>query len=335
MRHSRIFATFSVILMNLAGCGTETAGGPSYYNPATDVNKSLNTFALENQSGLPPVLPHTIFRDLYRGVEPSTEGNDQGFSDQLQARLDRLMGLTPNDEGTDYIRARNPLDLLNEIISSNQIGNFNDGRDLVRRALTNGDAANYNTPVKDALIRLTELNPDKATPASDQNWIYPLLDWKSNPGINKIFRSFQFIASGTANSETNIPELKSAFWSAQYDGDEFRTAGYNRPEYAATDLTSRTLGELELLQEFINQQRDTLTLSKTSGIMIGADEPDCIKVVVNYQSQLVQVFTSKDEPSYKTVNESSTPNPAYCGNQQDGEEELKYTGTKIPERRTQ
>lgn len=333
MRHSCLFAAVPAIFLGLSGCGADSGGGPSYPNPATDVDLALRSFALENQSGLAPVLPRTIFRDLYRAIEPATDGADQGFADQLQSYLDTLMGLAPNAEGTDYVRARNPLDLMNEVITSGQVDSFNDGRALVRRALNNGDAANYNTPANDALIRFTETDPDGSTPPEDQAWLYPLLDWKSNPDINRIFRAFQFIATKPADPAATVPELKSAFWSARYAGNSFGTSGYNAPEYAATEITGQTTGSLELLQEFVGDQRDTLSLTKgttgSPGITVNGQTPDCIRVDMDYQNQKVHVYASTGEPSTTTTDGKTTANPAYCGNQRSGDEALLYDATPV------
>lgn len=335
MRHSCIFATVSVLAVFLAGCGPESSSGSNFLNPAESVSLSFESFELRNEEGLPEILPQTIFYDFYRGLEPAEGQDDKGVAVQLRERLDLLMGLTPSDDGSSYTSARNPLDFLHYVIASNQVDNFNQGRRLMRDSITEGEGARYNTPDKDALIRFTEVgNNNGEEPAADERWIYTLLDWTSNPQINKVFRAAQFIAREPDADDSNPAEVQSAIWSGRFDGPGFDTSGYNKVEFSSTSLTGREFGNAELRQEFVGNKSDTLSLTQTSGITINAETPDCIRVDIDYTEANVRVFTSTGEASTNENEDTgtSTPNPAHCGNQQNGDEAVFYESVTIEQR---
>ncbi|MCL7942659.1 hypothetical protein [Marinobacter sp. ATCH36] len=335
MRHSCILATIPLMALFLAGCGPESSSGSNFRNPAESVSLSFKSFQLRNQEGLPEILPRTIFFDFYRGLEPADGEDDEGVAAQLRERLDLLMGLTATDDGTSYSSARNPLDLLHHVIASNQVDNFNQGRRLMQDSITEGEGARYNTPDTNALIRFTETgNNNGGEPGPDEHWVYTLLDWTSNPRMNKIFRATQFIAREPEDGDSNPPEVRSALWSGRFHGPDFSVSGYNQPEFSATSLTGRELGNAELRKEFVGDQKDTLSLTKTSGITVQNEEPDCIRVVVDYLDSEVRIFTSKgEEPNnVDEETETSSPNPEHCGNQQIGSEAILYHSEGIEQR---
>lgn len=333
MRHSCIFATVPLLALTLAGCGPDSSSDSNYINPATSVSLSFESFAVRNEEGLPPELPHTIFYDVYRGIEPADGEDDGGVVTQLRDRLELLMGLEPSDDETTYTSARNPLDFLHHIISTNQVNTFNDGRRLMRDSITKGEASRYNTPANNVLVRFTETGGNNGEPPEpDQIWVYVMLDWTSNPQLNKVFRAAQFVARPPADDDPSPPEVRSAVWSGRFHGPDFSVSGYNQPEYAAVSLTGREFGNAEMRQAFIGDKFDTLSLTKTSGITIDGEEPDCIRVDVDYVEARVRVFTSSGEPASNTSNGITTANPAHCGNQQNGEEAVSYQSVVISER---
>lgn len=338
MRHSCVYATVSLLALTLAGCGPESTSGSNFRNPATSVSLSFESFTLRNETGMPETLPQTIFYDFYRGLEPAEGEDDEGIAAQLRERLDLLMGLTPSEDGDTYTAARNPLDLLHNVISSNDVDTFDQGRRLMRDSITDGEGARYNTPDTNALIRFTEndgSNTDE--PAPDQIWIYPLLDWTSNPRLNKIYRGNQFIAGEQEDDGDGIPEVSSAIWSGQFDAPEFSVSGYNRPEFAATSLTGRELGNVEFWQEFIGEQSDTLILNGTSGITIDGDKPDYICVELDYEANRVRVYSSSGEAEALDDSEADDEldtvpvSPVECDQQGTGDP-VEYTSITINER---
>ncbi len=335
MRHSCIFAAVPLLALTLAGCGPESTSDSNFRNPAESVSLSFESFEVRNEEGLPEILPETIFHDFYRGLEPADGENDEGVAAQVRERLDLLMGLTPTDDGTSYTSARNPLDFLHHVIATNQVDTFNQGRRLMRDSITDGEGARYNTPDKNALIRFTEIgNNNGEEPGPDELWIYTLLDWTSNPQMNKVFRAAQFNAGEPEQDDSNPPEVRSALWSGRFDGPDFVVSGYNQVEYSVTSLTGREFGNAELRQEFTGSKSDTLSLTQTSGITINDETPDCIRVDIDYEEASVRVFTSTGESPSNENNDTgaSSPNPAHCGNQQNGKKAIIYQSVVIEQR---
>jgi hypothetical protein len=332
MRHFRTFTAFSFLALSLGGCGVDDSGSSSAFNPATNVDYPLETLALKDTTGLEPVLKYTVFHDVYRGAEPAATGDDNGFASQLRSHLNLFIGAVPNEDGTDYVSVRNPIDLMNEMIRSGRVDNFNAGRQLMVRSIQENIAASYNTPANNALVRFSEDKSDEDTPPEDRAWVYPMLDWTFNPSVGKVFRATQFVARSPQSQETTPTELASAAWSGRFTKVGFGASGFNQPEYSATSLTGRTKGRVELLQKFVDLQKDILTLTEVSGITIGGTEPDCIKAVFHYDTSRLKVYTSKDEQATVTENGETTSNPDYCGNKQNGAESLDYATIAIPER---
>ncbi|MFP3976683.1 hypothetical protein [Marinobacter sp. KMM 10035] len=284
---------------------------------------SLATFILQDKEGVEPVLKYTVFRDVYRGVEPLVAGDDNGFAAQLREHLGAYLNIVPTQSGTDYISTRNPVDLMNEVIRSGQVDNFNEGRRLMISSIRDNRAATYNTPANQVLTRFSEYNSDENTPPEDRTWIYRMLDWTYNANMGKVFRAMLFVATPPAQNSSSTPELASASWSGRYAKENFGAIGFNMPEYSATSLEGHTRGKVELLQEFVSLQRDTLMLTGTSGITVDGTEPDCVKAVFQYNTSRVKVFISKDKPSNY---------PDNCGNQTDGAQVLEYDMVTIDTR---
>lgn len=318
--------------MALAGCGPESTSDSSY-NPATAVSRSFETFETRNDEGMPEVLPQTIFYNFYVGLEPADGEDDGGVADALRERLELLMGLTPSDDRTRYTIARNPLDFLNHIISTNQVDNFDQGRQLMRDSITDGDAARYNTGEKNALIRFTETGDNNGEdPEPDQRWVYNLLDWQSNPQANKIYRSAQFIARPADDDEPDPAEVESAIWSSQFHGPDFSVSGYNQPEYAAASMTGRSLGNVEFWQEFIGNKSDTLILTETE-ITIDGEDVSYVCAEIDYENSRVKVYTESQEGQSPDGEENPalSLNPVDCDVQGAGDP-IEYNTVDIPGR---
>jgi len=300
----------------LAGCGPESDSGSSAFNPAQPVFETFESFEVQDDGGNPYV-SRTIFYDLYRGLEPESDGEDRGAASGLRERLGLLMGLTPNGDGTSYTAARNPFDFIHYLINTDRIGTFNDGKRLMRDSVTRKEPATYNTPAKNALIQFIDLaGTDGSSPDPDQLWIYPLLDWTSNftrfePRTARVFRSVQFIARPPEDGDPNPAELKSGFWSGEFAGDSFSSSGYNAPNYFAFSATGRQYGDLEFYSVLVNPQYDTLILRDTSGITIDGQEPAFICAQIDYEDSETRIVYVVDPDG--DTGEGST-DPAQCPN---------------------
>lgn len=354
MRHQRLSAAIALSVLGTTGCGPDSASDSNQaLNPAASVSLSFETLTVANETGLPEVIPNTVFYDFYRGLEPLNDGDDQNVAAVIRGRIDALMGLTPSADGTTYVAARNPLDFLNFVIDSNWVTTFNEGRQLMRDSISRGDPARYNTPAKNATIRFT--GPDGSTdPVTDELWVYPLLDWTSVPLSQTILTARQFIARGPEDNSQPPPEVQSIIWSARFQAAEFAVSGYNRPEYALFSQTTRTLGNGELRQEYIGQKGDTFFLinpppapeagqdapqcnsvppEKPLGITLAGQSPDCIRVEVDYPNSTVRVFASTGEAREREDTTCSL-NANFCGNQRssDGAAVVTYDSVTIGSR---
>ncbi len=313
MRYIRLTALILLTALLIGGCRPDTGSGKSAFNPATSVSRTFEDFIVQNEDGN-PYISRTIFHDFYRGLEPADGEDDHGTAAALRERLNLLMGLTPSADKKTYVAARNPFDFLHHLINTDQIGTFSDGKRLMYDSVTSGDPATYNTPGNNAIIRFIDMSGSTgAEPEPDEEWVYPLLDWTSSfsqfePITATIFRSAQFMARPPTEGDTTPAEIKSAFWSGQFNGDTFSATGYNPPEYAAFSVTGRQYGEVEFYQVFRGAQHDTLILRDTHGITIDGDgiEPAYICALISYETSEVKVVYVEN-PADDTVGSGSNP----------------------------
>ena len=344
----------------LTGCGPESTSGNPPRNPAEDVNQTVESFTVRDVKGLAPVVPNTIFYDFYRGLEPFNVGDDQNTAAALRGRLDELMGLTPSEDGKTYVAARNPLDFLNNTIASNRVENFNEGRRLMLTTAETAIPARYNNRAKGKTIRFTESSDDGNNNASTEEkvWVFPTLDWTSIPQTNsdpqddRVGSFRQFIARTPTDESEAQPEVLSNGLELNFALAEFSVSGHNRPEFAIFTQTARTLGDLELRKEYIDNRTDTMFLvgpppegasemacngdnlppAQPLDITIAGENPDCVRVEVDYADSQVRVFTSRGEAVLTEDCEAFNTN--YCGAQstENDQEAVSYQGITISSR---
>ena len=367
----RIYTLPAVIAAAIVvtGCGPESTGGNPPRNPAVSVSENVDSFTVRDQDGLAPVVPNTVFFDFYRGLEPVNAGEDKNTAAALRGRLDELMGLTPSEDGKSYVAARNPLDFLNHVIADNRIPTFSDGRQLMRQAANESIAARYNNQSNGATIRFTEvIQGESGGPAQETLWVFPLLDWTSNPQANNdpqddtVSSARQFVARPPEDDSETPAEIQSIFWSAQFSAPEFSVSGHNQPACELLNVTPRAFGNMEFSKAFANSQErcqnfnvnkiDILTLSgarpedisqsacgglnlppaQPLNFAIAGENPDCVRVEVDYANSEVRVFTSQGEANL--TDDCLERNPNYCGNQssEQNQEAVSYPGITINSR---
>ncbi len=332
MRHIRLFAIAAPLTLTLIGCGPESPSGDGKpLNPAASVYKTFDSFRIQNESGVPEIVKNTLYWDFYRGLEPAEGEDDQNTAAAIRGRLNELMGLTPSADGTFYVDARNPIDFLNYVIDSNLVTTFNDGRRLMRDSIAKGEPARYNTQANNATVRFIEDDPAGSEPETDQIWVYPLIDWTSNPLNNKVLSARQFIARTPKEESEAPPEIRSAIWSARFNERTFSVSGHNTPEYELYSQTAETLGNTELRKEYIDVKTDTFFLinpppetteerqcqdappENPLGITIAGENPDCVRIEIDYANSEVRVFTSLGQASQIEDGDSCKLNFDFCG----------------------
>lgn len=316
MRHSCFFAAVYLAALALAGCGLE-ATGPSAFNPATDVDLTFSTFDLENTDAAPNNLSHTRFWHFYRGLQPSGDDPDNRQTvAEIRSHIDRFIRTTPNADGTAYTRVRNPLDLMNQVLASGQVTNFQEGKRYISQRIAEGAGGTYNTRGNGALIRFTDQNAVLADrPLNDRVWVYPTLDWRYLPAgpegtdlDNKVYRTIQYVARSVDEEDAAAqPELVSVLAGTRFDANSFMELGYSPAEFATADYLSRSYGSIELRQDFIDENTDTLFIKSEQSEVIALDRypsynqpdnsPDCLRVELDYNMEMLRIFASNGEPA--------------------------------------
>jgi len=321
--------------------------GPVAFNPATNVNLSFSTFDLENTERAPDNLKYTRFRDFYQGIQPSgtdDNANNRETANEIRGHIDRFIQATRAENGNSYEKVRNPLDLINQIIASNQVPNFRDGRTYINQRIAAEQSGTYNTRANEALIRFTDQD-DKLNdaPLNKKLWIFPTLSWsyvpaddsKSNHLEDKVFRTVQYVSRKVVSEASEAqPELLSVLAGSRFSANGFSTSGYNSPEYATADYISRNYGGIELRQEFSGEKIDTLFIKSAEkavldlsrhGVTVTNSSPDCLRVELDYVTSTLRVFYSDGEPA-------TSENPAYCGTHENSDAAVSWAAAGAFER---
>ncbi|WP_227515422.1 hypothetical protein [Marinobacter salinus] len=332
--------------------------GPTAFNPATDVDLTFSSFDLEDTERAPDTIAHTRFDDFYRGIEPANGDNaDIGeTTTDIRSHIDAFIRATPAEDGKSFSKVRNPLDLMNQVIASGEVLNFQDGRKYIADRIASGLAGTYNSRGNGAAIRFTDQAAVLENAAlNDKIWIYPTLDWRYLPDgaeggdvQEKVYRTIQYVSrSVDPEDESAQPELVSVLAGSRFGANDFVTLGYNAPEFATADYLSRTAGSIELRQDFVTDKTDTLFIKSPDkqvldlsrhGVNEPADgSPDCLRVELDYSMQIVRIFSSDGEPSMIPAPTPDDPdktenNPDYCSHQVDGDASISWATVAIPGR---
>jgi len=311
--------------------------GPVAFNPATNVNLPFSTFDLENTDKAPDNLKYTRFRDFYQGIQPSgtdDNANNRETANEIRSHIDEFIQVTRTENGNSYKKVRNPLDLINQIIASNELPNFRDGRTYISQRIAATQSGTYNNRANGAFIRFTDQNPLlNGAPLNKKLWVFPTLSWsyvpdpKSNHLEAKVFRTVQYVSRSVPEASEAQPELLSVLAGSRFSANGFSTSGYNSPEIATADYLSRNFGSMELRQDFIKEKIDTLFIKSADKTVLGLNRyndinmsdssPDCLRVELDYVGSTLRIFYSNGEPaSIETPTEAEPKkNDAYCGNQ--------------------
>lgn len=340
----------------LSGCGLEDTG-PSAFNPATNVDLTFSTFNLENTEVAPDNLGTTRFWDFYRGIQPAADdADDLQTTGEIRSHIEIFTRATPTDAGNSYDSVRNPLDLMNQVLASGEVTNFQEGKRYISQRIADGVAGTYNSRGNGAQIRFTDQSAAIADlPLNDQLWIYPTLDWRYLPDgpegsdlDNKVYRTIQYVSRSVEEEEQAAqPELVSVLAGSRFDANSFMTLGYSPTEFATADYLSRTYGSIELRQDFIDENTDTLfiksdeseviELNRYPGYAQDNNHPDCLRIELDYNMDVVRIFASDGEPARiddpdSTDEQDTIPNPANCTYQEDADAVTSWSTVAIAER---
>jgi hypothetical protein len=337
----------------LSGCGLEDTG-PSAFNPATNVDLTFSSFDLQNTEVAPDNLGNTRFWDFYRGIQPAAEEpDDLETTSEIRSHIDIFTRATATDSGTRYDSVRNPLDLMNQVLASGEVTNFQEGKRYISQRIADGVAGTYNTRGNGAQIRFTDQSAVIADlPLNDQLWIYPTLDWRYLPDgpegsdlENKVYRTIQYVSRSVEEEDQAAqPELVSVLAGSRFDANSFVTLGYSPTEFATADYLSRNHGSIELRQDFIDENTDTLFIKNPDSEVIQLDRyagytrednhPDCLRIELDYNMDVVRIFASDGEPARiddpdSTDEQETIPNPANCTYQENADAITSWTTVPV------
>lgn len=351
-----MFAAIPVISLALSGCGLEDTGS-SALNPATDVDLTFSSFDLENTQKAPDNLEHTRFWHFYRGIQPSGDNaDDLATTGEIRSHIDIFIRATPTESGTSYKSVRNPLDLMNQVLASGEVTNFQEGKRYISQRIADGVAGTYNSRGNGAQIRFTDQSAVLADlPLNDQVWIYPTLDWRYLPDgpegsglTEKVYRTIQYVSRSVDESvKADQPQLVSVLAGSRFDANSFMELGYSPTEFATADYLSRSYGSIELRQDFIQENTDTLFIKSADTEVLGLDRypgyslsdnsPDCLRVELEYDMNTLRVFASNGEPARiddpdSSDDEDTIANPANCTYQENSKAITSWETVATPER---
>ncbi|WP_111497162.1 hypothetical protein [Marinobacter bohaiensis] len=314
----RILASLAGTLL-LAGCGGSSDGDSdpascgSQFNPATRVQAGYASFDIT----APGRLQRHLFRDVLAGVQPAgADAYGESVADDVLAQTARFNGGSPASGASAYTAVRNPMDFIDLIIGEDTIDNFNTGRRYISSCIDAGNAAQYDTSEKGALVTFDEVQDSTTT---DQ-YNYPNLRWVYAPDASgKVIRVIRF--QGRSGEDLN-----GAVVASQFDDASFSASGFNVPELVQASFTAGSNQErLSLEQTLIDLDRDQwLRSSDNTFDFADRTDVDCARVLVDYRAATAEVFTS----AYANVSGSYASRSAYvesedyCGNQEEG------TGTR-------
>lgn len=187
---------------------------------------------------------------------------------------------------------------------------------------------------------------------NEQIWIYPTLDWRYLPDgsdlTEKVYRTIQYVSRSVDEEDQAVqPELVSVLAGSRFDANRFMALGYSPTEFATADYLSRSHGSIELRQDFINDNTDTLFIKSAEAEVLGLDRypdytlddnsPDCLRLELDYDMSVVTIFASNGEPARiddpDSADEQDTiANPANCTNQKDSAAISSWATVAIPGR---
>lgn len=340
----------------LSGCGLEDTG-PSAFNPATDVDLVFSTFDLEDSEVTPDTLSNTRFWDFYRGIQPAMNNSDDlETTGELRSHIALFISAAATDSGSSYERVRNPLDLMNQVLASGEVTNFQEGKRYIIQRIADGVAGTYNTRGNGAQINFTDQSAVLANLSlNDQLWVYPTLDWRYLPDgpegsdlENKVYRTIQYVSRSVQEEDQAAqPELVSVLAGSRFDANSFVSLGYSPTEFATADYLSRNHGSIELRQDFIDAKTDTLfikngdteviKLDRYAGYTLADNTPDCLRIELDYNMDTVRVFASDGEPARiddpdSSDDQDTIANPANCSNQDNTDAVTSWAAVAVSNR---
>lgn len=321
--------------INVSTATRQCANG---YDPALPVNVNVKSFTVDNSNNN---LGQTAFKQFFAGIQPSSTqssgrsptAQDQQAANDVGALSQQFANYKPDQNATDYenyTSVRNAPDFINDQIGTDNIGNFDAGRQHIVACINQQAAAGYdnnNVTLKDLS---TGSNPNAAD-SQDQAWTF-IVRWSYSPNPSGGQPNVSRVIEGL-NTNTSIISI--------YDPQTFNDIGFNQPEsviYGYTianyttnaypnakaqltlNLTKQYVGnsnqdEWELASESTDSSQTT-TQQQTSTpplpqSFMGDSNVRCVRMVMHYDINTVDVYWSDKSPTLN--NSTNTGTGAYDG----------------------
>jgi len=345
-----MLSTLSAVLAAaLTACGGEDSASSSTSGKIDSVTREFETFRLVDD--LSTTLFHDFIAGV-QPAETQTQMPPEEAMKVARALVEQVrpfIDATLTTDGFELTSVRNPLDLIHREIASNQVGVFNEGRAFVADLVAENRPGQYNTRISNANIQFIEIPDDPEAPVTNDNvWNYPTLSWAYAPdSSNRVSRVIQYLGYGYTDPALQAPSIIDG---RQYRPGTFAIEGYNRPIETLGSIAIPSGRQLSYQQDMESQnstdpqidvfgwggvrplveepeedatdENESPTDEPPGGVVgengprfdFNGEEIDCLRVVLNYRTQLVKIYTSLEQTSDSVAwcgHEDATPTYQY------------------------
>lgn len=267
---------------------------PPHVETAVDMN--LDTFDVKVAD-----FPHTVFQDYFKAIQPNKSDSAYSAADDQMAQdiVTLLQPITSySGAATSYTSTRTPYDLLDYLVATDAVANFDAGRSLAVTCAVAGMPYDYNN---DAVVFRDTSNSTEASGYKD--WVY-VVRWAVAPSTGLIVRSFSVAAQ--LDKSSGVTQNISV--ATNYDEKNFDSTGYNPPQ-ARTLLATQVYSDkskhlVSFEQRYTGSNTDTLNVynyqPKDNALpppftFNGDTKVQCVHAVLDYSIPQITFYVS-DKP---------------------------------------
>lgn len=296
-----LFASVIASLALLAGCNSDDSSGSNARNPGEEqpISSRLSSFTVDEN------LERTVYKPFFEAITPNAADPDVATAAAIVSDIGRVMQpfihwSNPGEGGAaNYQSVRNTVDLMTRILYNNEIGNFQEGREYIGRAIDRGEPARY----QNDLIQFSTAEGNSLTSWSYiLAWVYIAEAEGDDPAVSESEEFFNteiqdavvrvILATNTTGSQITM-----------FPARDFRTSGPQTTPDA--QITSFTLGDADpesldpaatLNQSWIDKEDLWTWTSETPESFGDFTGVRCAHLRIDYAMDLAYLYTSA-EPS--------------------------------------
>lgn len=280
------------------------------------IDMSLGTFDVATQD-----FPHSQFFDFFQAIQPNSSDSvnasngSQSIADAIGSVVLPFVQYQTTTTYKGYTKVRNPFDLMDYLIASDLISDFDAGRQLITTCVAAGNAVKY----QNASVVFHDSSAASSDSSNYKDWTY-LIRWTAAPINNLVIRYFAASSSQLDNTGSTTQDISL---STTYDDKAFSSAGYNAPTQSTLLSTlkfNNGTGNTRVLnfqREFIGTNTDELDIYNQEGSsgtpptpfsFNGDSSAQCVRAVLDYSAPKIRVYVSNDTQSCLSA---STPTYTY------------------------